>query len=177
MGSRRPRCSVCLSAAFILIGGAIGGARGLTIGLIIAVVMNGISYSIPIASRSPACTPAQSARRSSPGCTRSSGSWPPQRTSPCRGCTCRPPCSQTRSRPGAIRGTPRYARRKASLQITDRREMRAVLGHEAQSRLQPRHPDLVGSCDAGRRDYLHRPVRAVLLAGATTTAIGIRSSG
>src|SRR4029077_15743732 len=38
-------CLVVLrSAAFILIGGAIGGTRGLTIGLIIAVLMNGISY-------------------------------------------------------------------------------------------------------------------------------------
>jgi heat shock protein HtpX len=119
-----------LSAALILIGGAIGGTRGLTIGLVLALLMNGVSYfySDRIALASMRARPVSEAEQPAMYAivrelaTAAHQPMPRLYVSPA-------------AQPNAFATgrNPRHAAVCATegiLQILDRREMRAVLGHE-----------------------------------------------
>ena len=120
-----------MSGLILLAGAAAGGARWLAIALVFMVAMNGTVYFLSgrVALTALRARPVSgSARSSAPSFTRSSGSFPHRRGSPCPG-SCPRRCSRTLSRPAAAHARRRSAAQKAFYDCSTR-ELRGVLGHE-----------------------------------------------
>ena len=120
-----------LGALLVVAGRVIAGRQGLIIGLVIALGINAFTYffSDKIALRSMRARPVSEAEQPAMYRDRArAGDHGPPADAPALRVPDRR--SPTPSPPAATRGTPRSAVTEGILQMLDRRELRAVLGHE-----------------------------------------------
>ena len=96
-----------LTALILAVGYWLGGCGGLVFAVFLSLAMNAGTYFFSDKLALRAMRRSRSAEAEFPALYGSSGNWRPRPASRCRGCTSRRPCSRTRSRPGATRGTRR----------------------------------------------------------------------